>query len=99
MVLKYFANNNNAIEGDLDNPWSQCIKMFLFIIIIISIAIIAYLIIPFSKTEKWCNGYSGWPGPIELGLDSDAALYGNPNHQYKFNLDSNTKYMTMKGYP
>lgn len=70
-----------------------------------SILIIIILIIIFlSIKEKWCNTYSGWPGPLESPFRSNIpALYGNPKYEsschYTYNLRSNKNYLSMKDLP
>lgn len=51
----------------------------MLIILFLVIIIIIYFLI-FNKKENWCNTYSGWPGPIEMGFSADQLLY---NQQYR----------------
>jgi hypothetical protein len=76
--------------------------MILFIIISIAICILFYFY--FRNEEKWCNTYSGWPGPLESPFRSNIpALYGNPKYMSgcKYNSDPNSKtgYFSMKNLP
>lgn len=79
--------------------------MFLKISIILSILLIFILIIIGRKKEPWCNGFSGWPGPLEDGSGryNIPALYGNPKYEspchYEYGLNPNSNYISMKGYP
>ena len=77
--------------------------MILYIIFII-LAIILLIILISNKSEKWCNTYSGWPGPLESPFRSNIpALYGNPKYEsscnYNYNLRSNSNYLSMKNLP
>ena len=79
--------------------------MLLQVFIIISIFLTLFLL-SINTNEKWSNGYSGWPGPIEnvSGRYNIPALYGygdkyEGNYRYKFGLQKNNIYLTMRGYP
>ena len=69
---------------------------------LIFIILLIYYI--FSKKEKWCNTYSGWPGPLESPCRSNIpALYGNPKYMsdchFEPNPHSTTGYYSMKQLP
>lgn len=79
----------------------QIIKMFMFLFVMI----FCILLIFYRKTtEKWVNTYSGIPGPLETGCSScynipELHPKYNSHKQYKFGLEKNLKYMTLKGFP
>ena len=67
------------------------------------VVILLLLKIRYSE-ENWCNTYSGWPGPLENPYRTNIpALYGDPKYEskcnYKYGLDKNSSYLTMRGYP
>jgi predicted small secreted protein len=71
---------------------------------VLIILIFVILCMLLTDKEKWCNTYSGWPGPLENPYRTNIpALYGDPKYEskcnYKFGLDKNTPYLTMRGYP
>ena len=76
--------------------------MLIFLILVI-ITIIYFLI--FNKKENWCNTYSGWPGPIEMGFSADQLIYGQgPRHTgYKYKSAKpqkhKTRYLSFKNFP
>jgi hypothetical protein len=57
----------------------------------------------FYNKEKWCNTYSGWPGPLESPFRSNIpALYGNPKYEAPFNYkkqNNKSPYYTMRELP
>lgn len=74
------------------------------ILIIILILFILVLLLYIKQEEKWCNTYSGWPGPLESPFRSNIpALYGNPKYEapytYKKNKNNKNPYYTMKELP
>jgi len=75
----------------------------ILIIISISFIIIIILLCIYKINEKWCNTYSGWPGPLESPFKSNIpALYGNPKYEssctYKKQNNKNP-YYTMRELP
>lgn len=76
----------------------------LYILLFISLIITIYFIYRNLVLEKWCNTYSGWPGPLESPYRSNIpALYGNPKYEskcnFKYNPNSKTGYLSMKQLP
>jgi len=75
----------------------------ILILILISFIIIIILLYVYKINEKWCNTYSGWPGPLESPFKSNIpALYGNPKYEstcsYK-KQHNNNPYYTMRELP
>ena len=70
----------------------------------ILIGIIVFVFFNNKIKEKWCNTYSGWPGPLENPYQTNIpALYGNPKYmskcKYKYTPNSNSNYLSMKNLP
>lgn len=73
---------------------------------VILFMIILFLIITTVSYENWSNTFSGIPGPIENGNGNYniPALYGRGRQfeskmTYKYGLNKNSTYMSMRGYP
>jgi hypothetical protein len=80
------------------------IKIKNFVVGTVAIIGIITFIIFKNKKEKWCNTYSGWPGPLESPYSSNIpALYGNPKYmskcKYTYTPNSNSNYLPMKNLP